>query len=140
MNSIRRIMLGAIGMFFSVGCMSCQSSACTADDPFVGFHAAPNVAMLELKDSAGDGKYHGSLWSDGGPFSVDLTRDGNLARGFVNYGGRVSPIQAESTSRGLVLTIDGVANPAPLHCYRSSQEYQNSGNGQTSVGVITTQP
>ena len=142
MASVKRMIHWTFAALMFVVCTSCQSPACTPGDPFVGFHAAPNVAMLELKRSSGEGKYHGSLWSDGGPFPVDLTRDGSIARGTVNYGRSVRSIQAESTSRGLILTIEGVANPTPLHCYRSPQEYQSSGNNQTSVGEVhlTTQP
>jgi hypothetical protein len=99
MESFGRVMLGTIATLIAAACTSCQSPACTPGDPFVGFHAAPYV-WLELKRAAGDGKYHGSFWSDGGPFTVDLTRDGNVARGTVNYGGSIRPIQAESTSRG----------------------------------------
>ena len=103
--------------------------------------AVPYV-WLELKRAAGDGKYQGSFWSDGGPFTVDLTRDGHVARGTVKIGGSVRPMQAESTSQGLILTIDGDKLSTPLHCYRSPREYQNSGDFRTSVGFITstTQP
>jgi hypothetical protein len=142
MASIKRVILCPVAMLISVACASCLGPACTPGDPFVGFHAAPYDAMLELKRSAGEGNYRGSFWSDGGPFSVDLTRDGNVARGTVNYGGSVSPFRAESTSRGLILTIDGVLSPTPLQCYRSQQEFLKSANNQPSVGVLvlTTQP
>jgi hypothetical protein len=140
MASVKRVILCMVAVLISVACTSCQSPACPPGDPFVGFHAAPYSEMLELNRSSGEGKYQGSLWADGGPFSVVLTRDGSVARGTVNYGGSVSPIQAESTSLGLIITIDGVASPTPLQCYRSQQEFLKSANNRPSVGVLTTQP
>ena len=116
---------------------------CTAD-PFVGFHAAQSLAMLELKRSEKDGKYYGSLWVDGGPFPVELTRDGNLANGTARIGGAVRPLQAQSTPQGLVLVIDGESTKTALHCYPSPKAYEKqpgmTGNSYGTVIQITTQP
>jgi hypothetical protein len=110
----------------------------------VGFYAAANVGMLELKRSDKDGKYYGSFWADYGPLPVELTREGDIARGTVSYGGVVRPLQLESTSDGLIVIIDGKRAKTALHYYTNRQEYErtlvlNGGPAATSVEV-TTQP
>ena len=93
-------------------------------DPFAGFFAHPGSGMLELKPGEGGGKYQGSMWADFGPFPVELTREGNVARGTVTYGGARHPLQVESTPQGLALTVDGIRAEAPLLRYTDMKAYK----------------
>jgi hypothetical protein len=123
-RSVFKLLLG----IFCVGTISCSGrggkARLSAADPFVGFFAHPSTGMLELKRGGAEGKYRGSMWADFGPFPVELTRSGSVARGTVTYGGTGHPLLVEHTSQGLVLTVDGAQAEAPLQRYKSSSAYQ----------------
>jgi hypothetical protein len=100
-----------------------KSNASSAD-PFAGFFAHPSSGRIELKPAGEPGEYKGSMWTDFGPFPVELTREGNVARGTVTYEGASHPLQLESTPQGLVLTADGTRAEAPLQRYKDVKAYE----------------
>jgi hypothetical protein len=95
-----------------------------SSDPFAGFFAHPGFGKLELKGPDAGGKYQGTMWSDSGPFPVELTRNGNSARGTVTYAGAPHSLSVQSTDQGLVLTADGTRAPEPLRRYKDMQSYK----------------
>jgi hypothetical protein len=102
---------------------SCSSKGSASSDPFEGFFANPSVGTLELK-SQGDAKYGGSMTADFGPFPVEGTRQGNVIRGTVTYGGRAHPLEIESTSGGLVLTESGTRAEGMLRRFKNRREFE----------------
>lgn len=111
------------------GCSSTtnKKSRDSSIDPFAGFFAYPSSGALELAP-AGQGKYRGSMYADFGPFPVELTRDGNVARGSVSFGDasqplHSQPLQVESTPQGLVVTVNGKQADAPLQRYKDMNAY-----------------
>ena len=141
----------AVAVVLSAVCViatACSSSTsgkgnASSGDPFVGFFAHPSFGMLELKRGEAEGKYHGSMWADFGPFPVELTREGNLARGTVSYGGASHPLQVENTPLGLVLIADGTRAEAPLQRYKDMKAYEKwfaAQGGYQGTIEVTTQP
>lgn len=122
----------ALSIVAALACMigaSCTGSTngkgnASSTDPFVGFFAHPSSGRIELKPAGAAGQYEGSMWADFGPFPVELTREGNVARGTVTYGGASHPLQLESTPQGLVLTADGTRAEAPLQRYKDVKAYE----------------
>jgi hypothetical protein len=112
---------------FAIAALSCQRDASTGSttDPFVGFFAHPSSGAIELRRAGDDHKYTGSMWADFGPFPVEVTRDGDVARGTVTYGGAAHPLQLEHSSAGLILTADGTRADAPLQRYKDRQAYED---------------
>lgn len=134
-----------------VAAISCSSAHggkgySSASDPFVGFFAHPSTGMLELQRGDTEGKYHGSMWVDFGPFPVELTRVGNVARGTVTYGDDSHPLQVEHTPQGLILTADDTQAEAPLQRYKNMEAYRKwfeaQGGYQVEISVDepTTRP
>jgi hypothetical protein len=99
-------------------------------DPFEGFFANPSVGMLELRRADGEGKYRGSMWADFGPFPVEGTRQGEIVRGTVTYGGEAHPLEIESTSGGLVLTESGTRAQGMLRRFKNRQAFEKWMEGQ----------
>jgi hypothetical protein len=137
-------MLATLACFTGGACSSSTSkNSATSADPFIGFFAHPGFGMLELKPAGAEGKYNGSMWADFGPFPVELTREGNVARGTVTYGGESHPLQVESTPQGLVLTADGTRGEAPLQRYKDKNAYEKwfaAQGGYQATVKVTTQP
>lgn len=112
-----------------VGATSCSNDTTAGRnssdaDPFAGFFAHPSSGMLELRRGETEGTYRGEMRADFGPFPVELTRDRDLARGTVTYGGKNHPLQLENTRRGLVLTVDGTRAEAPLQRHENRKAYE----------------
>jgi hypothetical protein len=147
-GDMSRLTLSILALFICVIELACSSStnsknSAKSADPFVGFFAHPSSGMLELKPADGKGKYRGSMWADFGPFPVELTRDGNIARGTVAYGGASHPLQVESTPQGLVLTAEGTRAEAPLQRYDDMKAYEKwfaAQGGYQATIKVTTQP
>jgi hypothetical protein len=137
-------MLALLACFIGGACSSSTNkNGATSTDPFVGFFAHPSSGMLELKPARAEGKYQGSMWADFGPFPVELTREGSIARGTVTYGGASHPLQVESTPQGLVLTADGTRAEAPLQRYKDMKAYEKwfaAQGGYQATIEVTTQP
>jgi hypothetical protein len=135
--------LASLTCVLGAGCsnMASEKSRAATSDPFVGFFAHPSSGMLELARADGDGKYRGSMWADFGPFPVELTREGNIARGTVTYGGASHPLQVDSTPQGLVVTADGTPAEAPLQRYKDMKAYEKwfatQGGYQATIEAAT---
>jgi hypothetical protein len=130
------VMSVTVTVTIAVAAGSCSSrdggvgGSSASGDPFEGFFANPSVGMLELRRADGEGKYRGSMWADVGPFPVEGTRQGEIVRGTVTYGGEAHPLEIESRQGGLVLTESGTRAEGMLRRFKTRQAFEKWMEGQ----------
>ncbi|MBC8109204.1 MAG: hypothetical protein H7Z14_21640 [Anaerolineae bacterium] len=112
-------------------------------DPFVGYFAHPAIGDLELSRTDDTDAYRGKLLTLLGAFPVEGRRDGNVVRAKVIWREGVSePLELEHTSRGFVLTTNGIRIDPPLQRYENEMEFSKwmKANPKAMQIVPTTRP